>query len=243
MKFTNSIDHDHSKEGVKARLADGQKPNYLRDFVYGGIDGTVTTFAIVAGVAGASLPTGVLLILGASNLVADGFSMAASNYSGTKTEIDDYNRIRETERRHIRQFPEGEREEIRQILEDKGLSGSTLEEAVDAITDDEATWISMMMSDEYGMTAVLRDPMHSALATFVAFAICGLVPLLPFLLPIGQQFTWSAVATSAAFFAIGSVKSYWSLMSWWRSGFESLAIGVAAAGAAFLIGYMLRGLG
>ena len=92
-----------------------------RDWVYGGIDGTVTTFAVVAGVVGAELSTRTLLILGAANLFGDGFSMAAGNYSGTKAELDEYAQVRRMEERHVDLVPEGEREEIRQIFRAKGF--------------------------------------------------------------------------------------------------------------------------
>ena len=94
----------------------------------------MTTFAIVAGVAGAQLSTSVILILGLANLLADGFSMAAGNYSGVKAEKDDYQRLREMEIRHIAMTPEGEREEVRQIFSSKGFAGDDLERAVDVIT-------------------------------------------------------------------------------------------------------------
>ena len=76
------LEHEHTPEAIGERLAAGTRQNYLRDFVYGGIDGSVTTFAIVAGTIGASLSIEVVLILGIANLVADGFSMAASNFLG-----------------------------------------------------------------------------------------------------------------------------------------------------------------
>ena len=75
-------DHKHTPEAIESRLSAGPQSSYLRDWVYGGMDGTVTTFAVVSGVVGAELPTTVILILGLANLVADGFSMAAGNYSG-----------------------------------------------------------------------------------------------------------------------------------------------------------------
>lgn len=238
-----TLEHDHSEAGIRARLAQDSRPNYLRDWVYGGIDGAVTTFAIVAGVVGAALATKVILILGLANLLADGFSMAASNYSGTKTEVDDMKRLREVERKHIRMAPEGERQEIRQILRNKGLDGAALEEAVHAITSNEETWISTMLVEEYGVAPVIRDPRTSALATFGAFILCGAVPLVAFVTPLDEPFTLSLAMTAAVFFAIGTVKSAWSLQPWWRSGLETLAIGLTAAGMAYLVGYLLRGIG
>ena len=236
------LEHEHSHEAIKARLALGSRPNYVRDWVYGGIDGAVTTFAIVAGVVGAGLSSSIILILGLANLLADGFSMAASNYSGTKAEHDDVERLRDIEKKHIQQAPEGEREEIRQILMAKGLDGSTLDNAVEAITSNEAIWIETMLAEEYGLASTLRKPLTSAAATFIAFVLCGGVPLLPFVLPIGDPFTWAAGLTAVTFFLIGSLKSLWSLAPWWRSGCETLIIGIAAAAMAFAVGYWLKGI-
>lgn len=236
-----TLEHDHSEDGIRLRLAQENRPNYVRDWVYGGIDGAVTTFAIVAGVVGAALSAKVILILGLANLIADGFSMAASNYSGTKTEVDDLERLREIERRHIALVPEGEREEIRQILHGKGLTGHALEEAVDAITSNDETWVNTMLAEEYGLTPVVRAPAKSALATFSAFLICGVVPLVPFIVTIPNPFIVALVTTGLVFFAIGTIKSLWSLAPWWRSGLETLTIGMLAAGMAYLVGYLLRG--
>ena len=86
---------EHTTEAIRDRLDADPKVSYLRDWVYGGIDGAVTTFAIVAGVVGADMGARVILILGLANLLADGFSMAAGNYSGTKSEVEDYERLRE----------------------------------------------------------------------------------------------------------------------------------------------------
>jgi VIT1/CCC1 family predicted Fe2+/Mn2+ transporter len=58
----------------------------VENFVYGAIDGAVTTFAIVTGVVGASLSPSIIIILGFANLLADGFSMAIGNYLAVKTE-------------------------------------------------------------------------------------------------------------------------------------------------------------
>jgi len=116
------LEHNHTREEIQERLARDTRGNYVRDWIYGGIDGTITTFAIVAGVVGADLPGTVVLVLGLANLVADGFAMGAGNYSATKAELDDYGRLLAIERKHIALEPSGEREEIRQIFALKGFS-------------------------------------------------------------------------------------------------------------------------
>lgn len=236
------LEHGHSPEAISRRLDGNARPNYLRDWVYGGIDGAVTTFAVVAGVAGASLSAKIIVILGLANLFADGLSMAASNYSGTKTEVDDIDRLTEVERRHIRLEEEGEREEIRQILALKGLQGEVLEGAVAAITAREETWIRMMLTEEYGVSTTQRVPIVSAAATFAAFLIAGAVPLVPYILGIENALAWALGMVMLVFFVIGSLKSLWSLARWWWSGLETLAIGLAAAGVAYAVGYALKGL-
>ncbi len=237
-----TLEHEHTVEAIQARLATETKPNYIRDWVYGGIDGAVTTFAIVAGVVGANLSSGIILVLGLANLLADGLSMAASNYSGTKSEVDDADRLREIEKKHIDQDPVGEREEIRQILKQKGLEGQVLNDATDAIIANEKVWIETMLVDEYGVSPMMRKPTTSALATFAAFVLCGAVPLLPFLVSIPSPFIIASVLTGIVFFAIGSMKSRWSLSAWWHSGLETLIIGSGAAGVAYIVGYLLKGL-
>lgn len=219
----------------------GPRVSYLRDWVYGGIDGTVTTFAIMAGVVGANLSSTVVVILGVANLLADGFSMAAGNYTGTKAEHDEYEQLRRMEERHIELAPEGEREEIRQIFKAKGFEGNALQAAVNVITKHRERWIDTMMTEEHGMPAVVRSPIHAAFYTFTAFVLCGAVPLVPYLLGLTAPEWPSVIMTGITFFAIGSVRSHWSPKRWWLAGLETLAIGMLAAGVAYFIGYWLKG--
>jgi VIT1/CCC1 family predicted Fe2+/Mn2+ transporter len=236
------FEHGHDSASIRRRLAASPPVSYLRDWIYGGIDGAVTTFAIVAGAVGADLSPRVVLILGVANLVGDGFSMAAGNFSGTKAERDEYAHLRRVEERHVALVPEGEREEVRQIYRGKGFRGGDLERAVSVLTADREGWIDTMMAEEYGQPRVLRLPWKAALSTFGAFLICGSVPLLPFVVDAGYASGLSLAATALVFFGIGTAKSRWSVASWWRSGLETLAVGLAAAGLAFAIGYWLKGL-
>lgn len=235
--------HEHTPAAIRERLEKGPRNSYLRDFIYGGIDGAVTTFAIVSGVVGAHLSSGIVLILGFANLLADGFSMAAANYSGTRAERHELDLLREIEKRQVRENPEGEREEIRQIYALKGFRGAELETIVARITEDEDLWIRTMLQEEYGLAPEVRSPHLAAASTFAAFVICGAVPLVPFALHLEDAAIASLAATLAVFFAIGSAKSRWSLIPWWKSGLETLFIGSAAAAIAYGVGVLLGGMG
>jgi VIT1/CCC1 family predicted Fe2+/Mn2+ transporter len=233
------MEHEHTAEAIHERLARGPRHNYLRDWIYGGIDGSVTTFAVVSGVAGAQLSPWVILVMGFANLVADGFSMAASNFLGTKAEHDDLKRLEAIEYRHIAIAPEGEREEVRQILRNKGFSGEDLETQVDLITAQPERWVNTMLAEEYGLPPAVRSPWLAAITTFTAFLCCGLVPLIPYLTGADYPLSLSIAMTGVVFFAIGSIKSRWSTTSWWNSGFSTLAVGVIAAGLAYGAGMVL----
>ena len=235
-------EHEHSPEAIKERLAAGPRHSYLRDWIYGGIDGAVTTFAVVAGVVGAQLSPKIILIIGLANILADGFSMAASNYLGTKSEQDEIERLVAIENRHIEKFPEGEREEVRQIFKEKGFEGEDLSRVVELITADKDRWVRTMLTEEYGMPQEVRSAWLAAISTFSAFLICGLAPLVPYLVGASRAFAISAVLTGVVFFAIGSVKSKWSITPWWRSGISTLFVGAAAAALAYAVGVFLEGL-
>lgn len=236
------MEREHSVEAIQERLSAGPQHNYLRDWIYGGIDGSVTTFAVVTGVVGANLSPVVIVIMGLANLMGDGFSMAASNFLGTKSEHDDGIRLEAIERRHIEVAPEGEREELRQIFAAKGFAGTDLERVVELITSDPDRWVRTMLTEQYGLPLEPRSPWMASIMTFSAFALCGLVPLIPFLAGLNNAFTISLVLTGAVFFIIGSVKSRWSAVSWWRSGISTLVVGGIAAGLAYAVGMFLKRL-
>jgi VIT1/CCC1 family predicted Fe2+/Mn2+ transporter len=236
---------DHRPAAVAARLAEPPRPSYLRDMVYGAIDGTVTTYAVVAGVAGGGLDAPVVLVLGTANLVADGFSMAVANYLGVRSEERRRNRIQRDEERHIELVPAGEREEVRQLLARDGLSGELLDEATKAVTSDRQRWVDMMMAREHGFAAVRADPVRAAAATFLAFAVVGLLPLLAFVvdaLPgtsVESPFAWATALAAVAFVVVGAVEGVVVDEPPARSAIRTLAIGGSAAALAYAVGLAL----
>ncbi len=240
---------DHTAEKIQDRLEQDNQAGYLSDFVYGGIDGTVTTFAVVSGVAGAGLSSEVVIILGFANLIGDGFSMAASNYLGTRVDRQLHDKARATENHEIETYPEGEREEIRQIFAAKGFSGDDLERAVEIITEDRARWVDTMLTDELGLSLVHRSPIKAAATTMVAFLLIGFIPLISFVLnwvltgsTFASPYLVSSVLTGIAFFVVGTIKSRFVDQSWTLSGLETLAVGGAAATLAYLVGALLGNL-
>jgi VIT1/CCC1 family predicted Fe2+/Mn2+ transporter len=243
----DTLKASHTPEAVRRRLEAGPPQSYLRDFVYGGVDGVITTFAVVSGVAGAGLDSSIVVILGAANLLADGFSMAVSNYLGTSAEQDRLERTRLTESSHIDVHPEGEREEVRQIFAAKGFAGRDLDRIVSVVTGDRQRWIDTMIREEYGLPIAAHSARRAAAATFLAFVSLGSLPLLAFIpnlvqtSVVAEPYKISAALTAAAFFLIGGVKARFVSMKWYRGGVETLLLGGTAASLAYLVGAILSG--
>jgi VIT1/CCC1 family predicted Fe2+/Mn2+ transporter len=245
---SRSLEAEHTPAGVSARLRRRPAPSYLHDFIYGAVDGAVTTFAVVAGVAGANLDETVVIILGVANLIADGFSMAVSNFLGSRAERQRRERARREEEAHIRLVPEGEREEIRQIFAAKGFDGRDLDRIVQVITSDPERWTETTMREELGFASTEPNEVRAALATLVAFVTVGFLPLAAYVYDLAapgrveNAFTWSAVMTGIAFLVVGGLKSRFVDQSWWRSALETLAVGGLAAALAYAAGALLQGV-
>lgn len=237
-----NLEHEHHEEAIRTRLQEKRSHSYLGDAVLGGIDGCVTTFAVVSGAVGGGFSSLVILVLGFANLIADGFSMAVSNYQNIKSEREQLDRARQMEAKHIRHVPDGEREEVRQIFAQKGFEGDVLDNIVAVITSDERLWIDTMLTEELGLRIESPHPLHAAMATFGAFLVVGLVPLLPFVLPIASDdaFPASIAGAAVAFFAVGWGKGLVLGHRAIRSGLETLLTGGAAAFLAYGIGAWLR---
>lgn len=238
--------NEHTQEAIAGRLARTTRHSYLGDFVLGAVDGAVTTFAVVAGGAGAGLSNGIVLILGLSNVVADGFSMAAGNFLRARSDQLTLQRFREIEETHIDRIPDGEREEIRQIFHAKGFEGEVLDKIVSVITDDRQQWVNTMLTEEWGLQLQPPSPWRAGLATFVAFLLAGMIPLLPpLLLPHGQSrhsFAASSVLTAVTFFVVGFLRGRILDKRPWAAGLETLLIGGSAAAVAFVLGKLLESL-
>ena len=220
---------------------------YFDDFIYGSIDGAVTTFAIVAGVVGASLPVGIVLILGFANLFADGFSMAAANYQASKARNEFVQMKRRQEEWEIDNLAEQERDEIREIYREKGFKDELLDDVVRIITSRRKVWVDTMMKEELGLIEDEKNPMDSAVSTFIGFNTIGLIPLIPFMIFMiiridqsSESFAYSTIAVLAAFFLVGMIKGQMVKKSMIRSGFITLIIGGIAAVVAYLIGHGLN---
>ncbi len=225
----------------------GKLEDYLGEFVYGGIDGCVTTFAVVSGSVGAGLDSSIIIILGFANLFADGFSMSIGAYLASKSETEKYKKHKGIEYWEIENIPETEREEIRVIYKAKGFEGKILEEIVEVITSDKERWVNEMMHNELEMIEEQRSAWWIGSMTFISFLIVGFIPLVVYLVdyikPLNiNLFLWSSILTAVGFSSIGVMKSYVTQTSVVRSLLETLILGIIAALVAYFVGDFLEHL-
>lgn len=232
--------HIHQTGGFLSRFE-----KYLGEFVYGGIDGCVTTFAVVAGSVGANLNSEVIIILGFANLLADGFAMSVGAYLSTKSEIDNYKKHKQVEYWEVENIPEKEVEEIREIYQNLGFEGELLEQVVSVITRDKDRWVEVMMKDELQMMKEERSPLMIGGVTYVSFILVGLIPLTTYVwdyispLPF-NLFVVTSILTALGFVIIGWLKTYITQTKPLKGILETVALGAIAAIVSYFVGDLLE---
>jgi VIT1/CCC1 family predicted Fe2+/Mn2+ transporter len=233
---------EHRPEKIRERLSRPKSGSVLGDAVLGGVDGIVTTFAVIAGSTGGKLSSEVVIVLGLANLIADGFSMAVSNYLNVKSEGEQVKRAREDESRQIEEYPKGERREVREIFARKGFEDETLDQIVEVISRDREVWIDTMLCDELRLLKAPENPRRAAAATFTAFVTLGFVPLIPYVLSFPPQilFLVSSMLAAFAFISLGIWKGVMLHSSPLRSGVQTLVVGGIAAMLAYAVGALLH---
>jgi VIT1/CCC1 family predicted Fe2+/Mn2+ transporter len=223
--------------------------NYFKEVIYGGIDGIITTFAVVAGFSGAALSNEtttqlsflVVLLFGLANLFADGVSMGLGNFLSVRSDQDLYRSRRKLETEAVQKGSQLEIEETLAILKEKGYSASDAHALTSLYQKNETFWIDFMMEHKLQMSDPTGDnPVLTGLATFMSFLIFGSIPLMPFIVAgpshPNSVFVYSVIGTFAALIALGLLK--WRVVGsgLFASLTEVIAVGGSAATIAFFVG-------
>lgn len=218
---------------------------YIKNIVYGGLDGTITTFAAVAGVAGAALKPEIVLIMGFANLVADGLSMAIGDFLSTKAEIAFSKAEREREAWEVEHYPEGEKLELIELYIAKGMDQKDAETVTEIISKNKKSWVDIMMVEELGILHTDESPIKNALITFTSFSFFGFLPILAyvflqFLPTMPNPFIIASIMTGLTLFSLGALKVKVTGQNWFLSGLEMFLVGGIAAASAYGVGAFLN---
>jgi VIT1/CCC1 family predicted Fe2+/Mn2+ transporter len=231
-------EYDHHTEQVHA--AGG---TWVRDLMLGLNDGLVASFAVTSGIAGAFSATKIILMAGLAEMLGGAVSMALAAFISARSQIEFYQSEIGRERLEIERWPEREREEISAIYREKGFSGHLLDQIVAHITSDPDRWSNVMMREELGFTNDAFDaPVRSGVVVGLSYLFGAAVPVVPYVfLSPERGVVGSAIATVLVLFGVGAAKTIITDRSWWRSGLESMATGIAAAAVTYGAGRLLGG--
>lgn len=240
--------HAASEEGHQT------EGGFLKPIIFGGLDGILTSFAIVAGAAGGRLDPSVVLILGFSNIFADALSMGVGEFLSSKAENEWILSERAREEWELENYPEGEISEMVEIYEDKGMSHDDAVAVIETMAKYKDFFVDVMMTQELELQVPdadhERQSFREGVVMFCSFAAFGAMPLLgyvliPTLFPeLGEEvlFTSACIITGMVLFLMGCVKSLFSKHFWLWTGFETLLLGGACATVAYTIGQFVKAL-
>lgn len=226
----------------------GHFSRYLKEIVLGGIDGIVTTFAVVAGFTGANSQSEMafwtVMLFGFANLFADGASMGLGNFLSIRSEQKSYLKHRAKESHDIKHTQAFEVEETKHLLQEQGFSAKQAQEMTALMQQNETFWLDFMMHYELKMDDLQDEkPLVKGLVTFISFVLFGFLPLTPyfFLDEVQPAFIAACLASVTALIMLGLVRGQISGESLWQAVLEVLLIGFTAGLVAYMVGILVGG--
>ena len=244
------MDTHQLKDHIKAEHNGSPFEKYIKEIVYGGNDGIVTTFAVVAGFSGANIGHQALnisilavLLFGIANLFADGAAMGLGNYLSIRSEKKLFKNIYNKELTETKRSYESEIKETVALYQLNGFSKEDSEKLTNIISKNEDYWVRFMVQYECGMNnPENEDPSLSGLATFISFSSFGIIPLIPyfFMNDITTTFLTSIIFTLGALILLGCIRAFTTKESYIISIFETILVGGTAATLAYLVGYLFK---
>lgn len=212
---------------------------WLRPSVFGAMDGLVSNFALIAGIAGGTANTKVIALGGVAGLAAGALSMAGGEYVSVASQRELAQAEIAVERRELARHPEDEQAELAQAFVDQGVTPDLAAEVARQISRDPEHALEVHSRAELGVApGDLPSPTLAAVSSFLSFALGAVLPLLPYLFG-AQDLVWSTAVSGVALFAAGAIVSAVTARSWWYTGLRQLLVGAVAAGVTFGVGNLI----
>lgn len=224
-----------------------RRGEFLSDIILGGQDGLVNTLGVILGIAAASAELRIIVAGGFAGAVAEAISMGAVGYTSKVAEKDFYISQLNREKREIKEVPQLEKDEIKEIYRAKGFEGELLESVVKVITANEKVWLDTMMQEELKLAPVEeRRPLAAAFWVGISAFVGALVPLTPFVIfyvlavPFEQYkflgILIALICSALVLFWVGIYKSKLTAAKWYKGGLQIMIIGMVSALVGYLIG-------
>lgn len=223
---------------------------YLKEIVYGGNDGIVTTFAVVAGFTGAAANGNIaaysyatVLLFGLANLFADAASMGLGNFLSVRSEQDVYNAQRRKQQNNIKTSTEKQKDLTNHLLLEKGYTKDQAQQMTNLFASNEKHWTQFLMNNAVGLPNPSDEkPVYTGIATAIAFMLFGSIPLLPYILfgASSQLFLYSSMFSLAALVLLGIIRGKIVQENMLQSILEIVAVGSIAASLAYFVGTFFK---
>lgn len=242
LKLNNITRYTHEDNHYHTHYDPHRRASVLSDVILGGQDGIVNVLGVILGVAAATSDARIVIVAGLAATFAESVSMGAVAYTSSLADADFYESEREREYRHIRNVPELEEDEIRQIYIEKGFEGEALDHIVETITANRDVWVAVMMAEEHGLQPInRRDALRSSIIVGVAAIVGSLIPLLPFLFfQVRPSMLISILTTALVLFIVGVYKARVTIGRPMKSGLEMAVIGTVSALVGYAVGALLK---
>jgi len=223
--------HKHKEEHLK-------NSDFITDSVIGLSDGLTVPFALAAGLSAAVSTNDIIITAGIAEIVAGSIAMGLGGYLAGKTEIEHYDAELKREYEEVELVPEKEKEEVREVFADYGLSEQSQNLIVDELVKDKHKWVEFMMKFELGLEKPnINRARNSGLTIGLAYVVGGLIPLLGYIFTSNPRdgLLSSTILTIICLFVFGYFKSKVTGQPLFKGALKVTLIGIVAAGAAFLV--------
>jgi VIT1/CCC1 family predicted Fe2+/Mn2+ transporter len=214
----------------------------IQDMVIGMSDGLTVPFALAAGLSGAVASSGIILTAGVAEIIAGSIAMGLGGYLAGTAEVNHYNAELKREFEEVELYPEKEKQEVRDVFKDYGLSAHLQNEIADELAKDKKKWVEFMMRFELDLnTPDPRRPLKSGATIAIAYIVGGAIPMLPYVFTEDSQtgLKFSALLTLIALFVFGIFKSKVTGQPIFTGALKVMFIGALAATAAYSIAKMM----
>lgn len=212
---------------------------WLRPTVFGMVDGLVSNFGLIAGVAAATSGSNPVVIAGVAGLLAGAFSMGTGEYSSVRGQNESMQAEVDVERHELKHNPQAELEELTQIYIDRGVDQDLARLVAEQLSADPIQALEIHAQEELGVDIHdLPNPWVAAGSSFLSFSVGALLPLLPFL--FGRDLLWlSAVLTLTGLFVTGAITSRFTSRTWYYTGVRQLVLGALTFVVTYGIGHLI----
>lgn len=223
--------HPHKEQHLKSS-------EFISDIVIGMADGLTVPFALAAGLTGAVQSNDIVITAGVAEIVAGSIAMGLGGYLAGKTEQEHYESEVRREYEEVERVPEREKEEVREILAEYGISEATQHLVAEEMSQNKKAWVDFMMRFELGLEEPHMNRARNSAATIgIAYIAGGIIPLSAYFFtetPL-EGLSLSSVLTILCLFVFGYYKSKITGQNPLGGAIKVTFIGIAAATAAFLV--------